>query len=139
MCMSGVWQVGYDGDRSVQTPLRHNQHMKNEGIYYARAGESILEKIDVGLTQERKKKMVQFCTMFYLLTLSHPMRDYTTCQDLYNTLNVPHQPRKHWSELVGWEIAHALAHVVYYKIKEALTKANYIAISCDEVTTIHNQ
>jgi hypothetical protein len=79
----------------------HNEHMKNKNIYNARAGESILDKVTVGLTQERKKKMVQFRTMFHLLTLGHPMRDYTTCQDLYNALNVPHQPRKHWSEPVG--------------------------------------
>jgi hypothetical protein len=67
------------------------------------------------------------------------MRDYTACQDLYNALNVPHQPHKHWSEPAGWEIAHALAHVICDKIKEALAKANYIAISCDKVTTIDNQ
>jgi hypothetical protein len=118
--------------------LGHNQHMKNEGFYYVRGGESILDKIVVGLTQERKKKMVQFRTMFHLLTLGRPMHDYTTCQDLYNALNVPHQPRKHWFEQVGWEIVHALALVVCDKIKEALAKANYIAISCDEVTTVDN-
>jgi hypothetical protein len=74
--------------------LGHNQHMKNKGIYYARGDESILDKIAVGLIQERKKKMVQFRTMFHLLILGRPMRDYTACQDLYNALNVPHQPRK---------------------------------------------
>jgi hypothetical protein len=119
--------------------LGHNQHIKNEGIYYARAGESILDKIAAGLTQERKKKMVQFRTMFHLLTLGRPMCNYTACQDLYNALNVLHQPRKHWSEPAGWEIAHVLVHVVCDKIKEALAKANYIAISCDEVTTVDNQ
>jgi hypothetical protein len=36
--------------------LGQNQHIKNEQIYYARAGESILDKVAVGLTQERKKK-----------------------------------------------------------------------------------
>jgi hypothetical protein len=38
--------------------LGHNQHMKNENIYYAKVGESILDKVAAGLTQERKKKMV---------------------------------------------------------------------------------
>jgi hypothetical protein len=58
---------------------------------------------------------------------------------LYNALNVPHQPRKHWSEPAGWEIANALAHVISEKMKETLVKANYVAISCDEVTTVDNQ
>jgi hypothetical protein len=61
--------------------LGHNQHIKNEDIYYARAGESILDKIATRLTQERKKKMVQLHTMFHLLTLGRPMYDYTACQD----------------------------------------------------------
>jgi hypothetical protein len=81
--------------------LGQNQHIKNEQIYYARAGKSILDKVVVGFIQERKKKMVQFCTMFHLLKLGHPMRDYNACQELYNALNVPHQPRKHWSEPAG--------------------------------------
>ena len=34
---------------------------------------------------------------------------------------------------------HALAHMVCNKINKALAKANYIAISCDEVTTVDNQ
>jgi hypothetical protein len=75
--------------------LGQNQHIKNKQIYYARAGESILDKVAAGFTQERKKKMVQFRTMFHLLKLGCPMHDYSACQELYNALNVPHQPRKH--------------------------------------------
>jgi hypothetical protein len=52
---------------------------------------------------------------------------------------VLHQPRKYWSEPTGWEIAHALAHVIYEKVKEAFAKAKYISISYDKVTTIDNQ
>ena len=118
--------------------LGQNQHIKNEQIYYAMVGENILEKVVVGLTQECKKKMVQFCTMFHLLTLGQPMRDYIASQDLYNALNMLHQPCKHWSEPAGREIVHALVHVISSKIKEALTKAKYIAISCDKVTTFDN-
>jgi hypothetical protein len=119
--------------------LGHNQHMKNKNIYYARAGESILDKVAAGLAQKHKKKMVQFCTMFHLFMLGPLMCDYTAWQDLYNALNVPHQPCKHWFELARWKIMHALAHMICDKIKEALAKANYIAISCDEVTTVDNQ
>jgi hypothetical protein len=59
--------------------LGQNQHIQNEQIYYARAGESILDKVAAGFTQERKKKMVQFRTMFHLLKLGRPMRDYSAC------------------------------------------------------------
>jgi hypothetical protein len=119
--------------------LEQNQHIKNKQIYYARTGESILDKVAVGFTQERKKRMVQFRTMFHLLKLGRPMRDYSACQELYNALNVPHQLHKHWSEPARWEIANALAHVISKKMKETLVKANYVAISCDEVTTVDIQ
>jgi hypothetical protein len=67
------------------------------------------------------------------------MQNYIAYQDLYSALNVLHQPRKYWSEPTGWEIAHALAHVIYEKVKEAFAKAKYISISYDKVTTIDNQ
>lgn len=35
--------------------LGQNQHIKNEQIYYARTGESILDKVAAGFTQEHKK------------------------------------------------------------------------------------
>jgi hypothetical protein len=59
--------------------MGQNQHIKNEQIYYARAGKSILDKVVAGFIQERKKKMVQFRTMFHLLKLGRPMRDYSAC------------------------------------------------------------
>jgi hypothetical protein len=83
--------------------------------------------------------MVQFRTMLHLLSRGRPMADFTSSKDLFRALNVPHLPRKHWSEPAGWEIAHAIAHMISNKIKEALSRANYIAISCDEVTTVDNQ
>jgi hypothetical protein len=67
------------------------------------------------------------------------MDNFTASEDLFRVLNVPHLPRKHWSEPAGWEIAHAIAYMISDKIKEALSGANYIAISCDEVTTVDNQ
>jgi hypothetical protein len=67
------------------------------------------------------------------------MADFTASEDLFRALNVPHLPRKHWSEPASWEITHAIAHLISDKIKEALCKENYIAISCDEVTTVDNQ
>jgi hypothetical protein len=52
--------------------LGQNQHIKNEQIYYTRAGESILDKVVVGFIQDRKKKMVQFPPCFICLSLAAP-------------------------------------------------------------------
>lgn len=83
--------------------------------------------------------MVQFCTMFHLLKLGCPTCDYSACHELYNALNVLHQPQKHWFEPAGWEIANILVYVISEKMKETLAKANYVAISCDKITTVDNQ
>ena len=92
--------------------IGQNQHIKNKQIYYARIGETIVEKVAVGLIQECKKKDGSILHHVPSLILGWPICDYTTCQDLYNALNVSHQPCKHWFELAHQEIAHALAHVI---------------------------
>jgi hypothetical protein len=74
--------------------LGQNQYIKNERIYYARVGKTILDKVAAGVTQERKRKMVQFCTMLHLLSQGWPMADSTASIDLFRALNVPHLPGK---------------------------------------------
>jgi hypothetical protein len=67
------------------------------------------------------------------------MSDYTAQKALFDVLNVPNQPRKHWSIGAGREIAESLEMVIANCTKANLQKANFVSLSCDEVTTVDNQ
>jgi hypothetical protein len=56
--------------------------------------------------------MVQFKTIFVILSGGRPMNDYTTQISLFDSLNVPNQPRKPRSLGIGWEIAKGLDMVI---------------------------
>lgn len=83
------------------------------------------------------------------------MTDYISAEKLFADLNVPHMPRKHWSEGAGWQMADAMARVVSdrtwagWQMADAmarivsdrtwadLAKANYISTSADEVIAVN--
>ena len=73
--------------------------------------------------------MVQFKTIFVILSRGQPMNDYTTQKALFDILNVLHQSRKHWSIGAGWEIAESLEMVIADHTKADLQKANFISLS----------
>ena len=81
--------------------LGQDQYIKNEQIFYARASETILDKVAASVTQERKRNMVQFCTMLHFLSQRQPMADFIASKDLFMALNVLHLPRKHCFEPTG--------------------------------------
>jgi hypothetical protein len=116
--------------------LGSNQHVKNERVYYAKGGETILQKLEARVVLERRKKLVQMKLLLHLLMQGRPMTDYVSAEKLFADLNVPHMPRKHWSEGAGWQMADAMARVVSDKTRADLAKANYISASADEVTTV---
>jgi hypothetical protein len=45
-----------------------NQLAKNKKIFYAKGGDSMVQKLAVGVVQEWRKKMVQFKTIFVILS-----------------------------------------------------------------------
>jgi hypothetical protein len=65
-----------------------------------------------------------------------PMTDYVFAEQLFQDLNVPHYPKKHWSEGSGWEIVEAMAKVISDRTRADLAKARYISASADEMTAI---
>jgi len=46
---------------------------------------------------------------------------------------------KHWSNSVGWDTIKNMHHIVIESTKVVGQKVSYLNISCDEVSTIHNQ
>jgi hypothetical protein len=88
---------------------------------------------------ERSRKRVQFGTIFNLLSQDCPMLEYEASLSLFKFLNLPGIPKLHWSDNAGWEMADAMFGQVLKQNKVVIQSANYLAISCDEVTTIDNQ
>jgi hypothetical protein len=68
----------------------------------------------------RKTKVVNFTALFYLLKIGCPMADYPQLKGFVNQFGVPHFNSSHWSETSGWEIASALCHVIFSKMKTIL-------------------
>jgi len=88
---------------------------------------------------DRARKINQFATVFHLLQTGRPMLEYESIKRLYQFLKMPHLSIKHWSDNSGWMIADYLHAQVMRRAKEVLASAHYIAVTCDEVTTVDNQ
>jgi hypothetical protein len=78
--------------------------------------------VQKGFKGDRARKINQFGTMFHILQHGRPMLEY-----------------EHWSDNFGWLIAKYLYRQVMMKVVEVLAAARYVAITCDEVTTMDNQ
>lgn len=67
-----------------------------------------------------------------------PMTDYESSNRLLNFLKVDHLPKKHWTDSSGWQIAEVMHGEVNQKMQEVLANSKYLAVTCDEVTSIDN-
>jgi hypothetical protein len=118
--------------------LGSNQHVKNEQIYFAKGGQTIVQRVMQGVTKERKCKVLELKALFHVLSQGRPMADFTAMQDLFLQLNVADIPKKHWREALGWDFAQAMAKVCSDRLKAGIAKASFIFVSADEVTAVDN-
>jgi hypothetical protein len=96
-------------------------------------------QVQVGFKGDRARKMNQFATVFHLLQNGRPMLEYESLKELFTFLKMPNLSKKHWGDNAGWMIAEYLHKQVMVKSREVLSAAKYLAITCDEVTTLDNQ
>jgi hypothetical protein len=96
-------------------------------------------QVQKGFKGDRARKINQFGTMFHILQHGRPMLEYESMRQLFTFLKMPHLSKKHWSDNFGWLIAKYLYRQVMMKVVEVLAAARYVAITCDEVTTMDNQ
>lgn len=68
-----------------------------------------------------------------------PMLEYKSPKELFMFSKMPNLSKKHWDDNSGWLIAEYLHKQVMVKSREVLSAAKYLAITCDEVTTVDNQ
>jgi hypothetical protein len=115
------------------------QHAKNELLYVSRSGESVLDRVMQGMVHEGLKKVIQFVTVFYLLQEGKPMLEYESMKGFLQFLQVKNCPQKHWCDNTGWSMAEIVHNVVKAATADAVKAANFISISCDEVTSVDNQ
>jgi hypothetical protein len=67
------------------------------------------------------------------------MLEYESLKELFTFLKMPNLSKKHWGDNSGWLIAEYLYKQVMVKSRDVLSAAKYLAITCDEVTTLDNQ
>jgi hypothetical protein len=65
--------------------------------------------------------------------------EYELLRELFLLLKVKNTPLKHWSNTSGWQIVEAMHDVVLSKMLFMISKANFVVVSVDEVTTIDVQ
>jgi hypothetical protein len=107
-------------------------------LFNARALDTVLQQLNQSNMLERKKKKVQFATLFQILVDGHPMLEYESKATLYEFLNVPNFPIMHWSDNSGWIMVEFMYAEVRTTISRVFVGANYVALTCDKVSTIDN-
>ena len=68
--------------------LGSNQHVKNERVFFAKGGQTVITKVLAGVTKERRRKVIQFRCCLQILAQGRPMADYSAMQTLLTHLQV---------------------------------------------------
>ena len=89
-----------------------------------------------GGARERKWKVVQFRAVLWLFLQGRALVQYEKMRELFDLLQVPDFPRKHWSVPIAWEMADHLGMVLVNHTKQVISKARFFSLSADEVSTI---
>jgi len=66
------------------------------------------------------------------------MLEYEQRESLYAFLGVPNLPRMHWSDNSTWTMADSMYKQVKDMIKQKVSAAHFLTITCDEVITVDN-
>jgi hypothetical protein len=66
------------------------------------------------------------------------MTSFESLRDLYLLLNVKNNPRKHWIDNSGWEMAKCMHKVVLQNMKTTMQDFSFFALNANEVMTIDN-
>ena len=103
-------------------------YAKNEKIYFARlgkVGDTVLQQVAKETIKEHRRKIVQFQAILWLLMQGRSLTQYETMRDLFKLLLVLDFPMKHWSIMVGWEMAYHLAIALANHTKQVISKVRF--------------
>ncbi len=76
--------------------------------------------------------------IFHVLSHGHSVLKFKSFYELFKSLNIPNNPSMHWSNNVGWTFVEFMHMQVQEAIVKAIQITQFIAMSCDEITTIDN-
>jgi hypothetical protein len=67
------------------------------------------------------------------------MNDYEDFKPLFSFLKSKKNPKKHWNDTILWEIGNHVHNHVLATNKFVIEVARFVALICDELTTLDNQ
>jgi hypothetical protein len=91
------------------------------------------------VAKENLKKVVQFATFLHLLEQGCPTQEYEATTPLYEFLAMPKNSKKHWNDSSNWIIVEFMHHEMMKATKVTMEVVWYVALSCDNVSTVDNQ
>jgi len=115
------------------------EHSKNQIAYASKRKKSILYQVTNGLVHEKRKKLVEFATLFHTLKHGRPTYEYEVHKDLFDFLNFENSPKiiRHTILLGLWlNISMAL---FWRQQNLLLKKPKYLSLTCNEISTIDSQ
>ncbi len=77
-------------------------------------------------------------TLFHVLTHGCPMLEYETLYELFASLCFPNNSTMHWSNFTCWTFVEFMHTQVESATFKAIYSSQFIALFCDQVTTIDN-
>ncbi len=91
--------------------------MQNKKLYASRGWDNVVVQVANGDKVERKKKYLQFVSIFHLLQQGKPMTNFEACKNLFQFLKVENYPWKHWLDTTSWTVVEAMHGIVLRSIK----------------------
>jgi hypothetical protein len=91
------------------------------------------------LISEKHKKLIQFATLFHTLKHGQLMLEYEAPNKLFDFLSFEENPKMHWTDLASWAMVQHMHGIILEATKSIVGVAEFISLTCDEVSTIDNQ
>jgi hypothetical protein len=66
------------------------------------------------------------------------MTNFKGCKGFFNFLKMPNNPWKQWIDKTSWSMAKAMQDFLFQFICLEVQKAQFIFVSCNEMTIIDN-
>jgi hypothetical protein len=67
------------------------------------------------------------------------MLEFEALKSFFSFLNVFMLPKHHWNDSPIWVMVECMHKQIIKRINKIITSSKYLALFCDEVTTIDNQ
>jgi hypothetical protein len=90
-------------------------------------------------TMKRKKKLIQFASIFLLLNKIKLMTDYESFKVLFDFLTLKKNSNFLKSEFAGWEMANYIHNQVMATLKKAMINVSYVSLTIYKTTSMDNQ